>query len=261
MKDQIAADLQKAKEAGGARVEKIRQIFRDAFSQSLTELKEGGNEIGSIAKTSTSTLIENLQNQPKATAPEAPIPVEVKIETDEEPVDGADSAAEAVVIAELVETESTAVPGPESVSKTVDGQSDAEAQQPEAADQPLHQVLFHRAVELLKERGIYTKLEQQWLDFKQQLDQLDTKLDEQFGERYTVIKQDFRKDMQTAKEWYDKTRTNASNTGTFWVDQKQAELEVKAGEAGATLAQKEEKIKHLLKELWQTVTRQDEGRG
>lgn len=251
MKDQITADLQKAKAAGGARVEKIRQIFRDAFSQSLTELKEGGSEIGSIAKTSTSTLIENLQTQPKTPAQEAPIPVEVKIESDEDLLDSTDTAATEVVTAELIEIDPVAAP----TLETVDVQPEAEGQQAEIEDPSILKTLFNRAVELLKEKGIYTKLEDQWLEFKQQLDRLDEKLDQQFGERYTVIKQDFRKDMQTAKEWYGQTRANAANNGTFWVDQKQAELDVKAGEAGATLAQKEEKIKQLLKDLWQTVTR------
>jgi hypothetical protein len=253
MKDQITTDLQKAKEVGGARVEKIRQIFRDAFSQSLAELKEGGSELGSIAKTSTSTLIENLQNQPKAAPQEAPIPVEVKIESDEESAESTDAVVTEVLAAELIDAESVTAHISDPV--VTDPESEAQNSETEAASQSVFKTAFARAVALLKEKGIDTKLNQQRVEFKQQLDQLDAKLGEQFGERYTVIKQDFHKDMQTAKGWYDRTRANAANGGTFWVDQKQTELEVKAGEAGATVAQKEEKIKHLLKELWQTVTR------
>ncbi len=79
MKDQISADFEKAKSAGGARVGRIRQIFQDALTQTVSELKQGAGEIGSIAKESTSTLTENLKNAQKTASENEVVPVQVEI--------------------------------------------------------------------------------------------------------------------------------------------------------------------------------------
>lgn len=251
MKDQIAADLQKAKEVSGARVERIRQIFRDALNQSVAELKEGGSEIGSIAKT---TLKVTLQDQSRPTNQDAvqrPIPVEVIIETEDETDD--EMAQDAVHETSAVQADDVIAPTVELTEIQVvqpDGSESSEVPQSGAL-----QSLLNRMVDLLKKEGVYDKVEQQWGEFRTQLENLDAKLDEQWGNRYITFKQDLRKDARGAKDWYSKTKESATSEGKFWVDEKQAELEMKAGEAGATLAQKEAKIKQLLKELWQTATR------
>lgn len=58
VKENITVDLQKAKSEGKMRAERIQGIVRDAFSQILTEVKEGSGEIKVIVK---DTLSENLK--------------------------------------------------------------------------------------------------------------------------------------------------------------------------------------------------------
>lgn len=58
VKENITVDFQKAKSEGKMRTERIQGIVRDAFSQILTEVKEGSGEIKVIVK---DTLSENLK--------------------------------------------------------------------------------------------------------------------------------------------------------------------------------------------------------
>lgn len=67
VQDRVSEDLQKAKIEGKNRVERIRQIIRDAFSQTVTEVKEGSGEIRTIAKGTVSTLKDRLELSPQGT--------------------------------------------------------------------------------------------------------------------------------------------------------------------------------------------------
>lgn len=58
VKEKITTDLQKAKSEGKIRIERIQAIVRDAFSQTVAEVKEGSGEIRAIVKGS---LSENLE--------------------------------------------------------------------------------------------------------------------------------------------------------------------------------------------------------
>lgn len=250
-KDQIAADLQKAKSAGSVRVERIRKIVQDAFSQAVTELKEGSGEIGSIAKGSTSTLIDTLKEQPKNTTSEVPAPVEVIIEVNDEPTSTRTAeiqdAADTVVEINPVQVDA-AQPV---ISQTVASEgTDQQAPNPPASEGLLDllKVLIERVTQAIRSGEASAKL-------KEQIRTVDAKLMDRYGERYVGFKQEFRQDLEKAKAWYDGKKAEAGSNGTPWVEQKQAEFELKMGEAGATVATKEQKIKQLLKELWQTVTK------
>jgi hypothetical protein len=290
MKQQIATDFEKAKSAGGARVERIRQIFKEALTQTVTEMKAGTGEIGSIAKDSTSNLIDTLpqkQTTAQASAQTSPVvevkPIEVTIEDGDsadvptveptvnpttEPtvkyaiVDVADTTVqiEPAVMPEIApETASTAP-----METSIDANSTAneivhvetaEQTPPETAQTFADSLkaLAEQFIQDIKQGEAYANLQQQLIKLKQQLGILDTKLSSRYGERYETIKQDFRNDATRIKTWYEGEKANASTTGTTWVEQKQSNLDGRFEQAGATIAQKEQKIKQLLKELWQTV--------
>lgn len=282
-KDQIAADLQKAKQVGGTKVEKIRKIFQDALSQTVTELKDGSIEIRTIAKDSKTTIFDTLK-EPQS-QPSNPIPVEIKIMSMDEsnttevtPMENTNqtnpsepivqSTGEVNVDSMVAPTTepaiaSTAGSNPVASSTIVEVQPtvqpEAEAPSTSRAETTAQQlvetlkVLLDRAMNQFKQQEIYADIQQQMAKLKEQLEGLDDNLTSRYGDRYTHIKQDLQQDAQKAKAWYERTRTNAAESGSYWVDEKQAELDAKAGETGATIAQKEEKIKQLLKELWHTI--------
>ncbi|HEY9652473.1 MAG TPA: hypothetical protein V6C95_17580 [Coleofasciculaceae cyanobacterium] len=61
-KENITIELQKAKSEGKMRAERIQGILRDAFSQILTEVKDGSGEIKLIVKDAVSENIEQVNS-------------------------------------------------------------------------------------------------------------------------------------------------------------------------------------------------------
>ena len=59
-KERLNAEFQKAKKEGTTRVGRIQGIVRDAFSQTLAEVKEGSSEIRAIVKESLSEKLNSV---------------------------------------------------------------------------------------------------------------------------------------------------------------------------------------------------------
>lgn len=244
VKDQLAADFEKAKSAGSVRVGRIRQIFQDAFAQTVTELKQGTGEIGSIAKDSTSTLTE-LKNAQKPT-PQEVVPVQVEIQ---------DEGVEAPILSEPISEVAAPPTTAEEIVIEISPEQ-ASSQQTESTTESLVDSLkasIQQVLRSLQEGEASATLQQQVVRLREQMVALDVKLSNRYGERYEGIKQGFNQDVENAKTWYAGMKTDANATGVNVLESKQAEIATKMGEAGTTIAQKEEKIKQLLKELWQTV--------
>jgi len=245
VKDQIAADLNKAKTAGGQRLERIGKIIQEALSQAVSELKEGGSEIQSIAK--ESTLIETLK--PKSTATATTAPVEVKI-------DGEDDVTDVTIIEDAVASADTELQSEPALDDVTAAEvAEATAAEPKAVQSLIDSAnaAIDRLVAFANDEKTRTTVQPYVDKLNATLGLLDEKIAARYGDRYNSFKQEFQQDMGKAKAWYAETRANMDATGTSWVDQKQAELEVKLGETGTTIAQKEAKIKQLAKEFWQTV--------
>ncbi len=115
--------------------------------------------------------------------------------------------------------------------------------------------MIESAVNAIKERDEFAGLRQQYMKLQAKLEVLEANLAARYGDRYDDAKQH----LENAKVWYAKTRGEAQLNGSTAVETKQVEVETKLGEAGVTLAHKEEQvkaqIKQSLKELWQTVTK------
>lgn len=249
VKDQMSADFEKAKSAGSVRVGRIRQIFQEALSQTVSELKQGASEFGSIAKESTSTLTENLKSTQKST-PQEVIPVQVEIHDD---VDVAN------LITELPEpVAETPIEQPLSASQTVvvieAPATQQESTTPEALAASL-KALIEQMVRSFKSGETYATLQQQFANLREKMATLDDKLSNRYGNRYEKVKQDFSQDVENTKAWYERMKAEANASGVNVLEHKQAEITVKMSEAGATIAQQEAKIKQLLKELWRTKTK------
>lgn len=258
IKEQIAADLQKVKTTGGTRVERIRQIFQEAFSQTAVELREGTDELRSIAKGSTSAVIDNLKTKQQSEKTPVVTPIEVKIE-DDQPDDYVDKEITIDVVAQapVAQPQVTQAPieiEPQTAAEQIIKIEAQESTNASSTDDLVASIraLIRRLFLSFKQSESYSTLQQQLVKLKQQLQTLDAKLTDRYGNRYQSVKQEVEQNVEKAKVWYENAKTDASENGSHWVEQKQAEMEVKLGEAGATIAHKEQEIKQVLKERWQT---------
>lgn len=173
-KDRIKENLEKAKVEGTNRAGRIREILQSAFSQTLTEVKEGSGEIRSIATQSIAVVIETINPQ-----------------------------------------FSTADPSEKSVKAQV-------------------LTLF---------QAIRNRLTEQWQT-------LNTNLTTQYGDRYEAVKQRWNKMVI----WYNNARANSETPLSDQLQQRQAVLEEKIGNAGVSIAQKEQQIRDRVRTLFQTAT-------
>ncbi len=85
--------------------------------------------------------------------------------------------------------------------------------------------------------------------FRNRIVNLDTELTVRYGDRYELLKQRF----GNTRFWYKNAKANAEVTGVAPLQQKQIELETKVGEAGTSVAQKEQQIRQQVKEVLQSV--------
>lgn len=282
IREQIAADFEKVKTAGSARAARIGKIFQAAFAETATELKQGTGEIRSIANDSKSTWLNNLKDQPTS-AQTVVTPVEVVIEDDAteqaitepavqnpvtEPVTVAPVTVAPVTVVPVTEPVTVAIVEEqqptdlnpavaETVAETqisiVEHQPDTQENASEHGFSDLLQALVQRWLSAIRQAEAYATIQRQITRVKEQIVILDAKLAARYGDRYASIKQDFQQDAEQVKAWYNKSKAEAAVSGTYWVEEKQSEVHDKMGQAGTTIAQKEQKIKQLLKELWQTV--------
>lgn len=82
-----------------------------------------------------------------------------------------------------------------------------------------------------------------------QMASVDAKLTERYSDRYLALK-------HRAKNfvaWYNDAKSTADSTGSSPLQQKQVELEHQVGEAGVSVARKEQQIRQQLKGFLQTA--------
>lgn len=92
-------------------------------------------------------------------------------------------------------------------------------------------------------------LQAQYARLKAQISKLDRRLALRYGDRYDEIKHQ----LNGAKNWYDKTKSEAQSSDTIPLEQRQEETSRQFAKAGSAVAHKEGVIKQKLKKLWQTI--------
>ncbi len=111
----------------------------------------------------------------------------------------------------------------------------------------LWQLLKQRLVNAWQRRSV--TVEHYSAQWKTQRDHLDTKLTEQYGDRYTQTKQH----VNTVVTAYSQARENNETPIADVLNQKQSELETKLGEVGSHVAKTEHQIRQNLKNILQTT--------
>ncbi|CAN1211083.1 hypothetical protein TUMEXPCC7403_12860 [Tumidithrix helvetica PCC 7403] len=240
----INTNLEQAKGKGKLRVDNIREIVRDAVSQTISELKEGTGEIGLIVKDAVSAMIADLKGRGQHDTEEITASIQgaieggihqrqqeidrqrAKLQEIQAQIDEQQKQLDREVGIVLINIDANA---PEDSMKSAVGQ----------------------AVSTVRENHDSVKFQQQYLKLKSQLESLDEKLLARYGDRYGEVKHQW----ENAKTWYQKTKTEAEASETLPLQQKQSELESDLGDLGTVIARKEHEVKEQLKAtlqaLWQ----------
>jgi hypothetical protein len=243
VKTKITADLEKAKEEGKLRSDRIREIVQAAVSQATLELKEGSTEIRSVVRDAVSTVIENIKGKGEEVKEEVTASIEGAIQ-------GISSARRKTIAKNQAEIEhlQTRIDAEEKeLQEEIDGLL-TDIEETGKGKPPGIQASIESAINSLKDTEEVSLLQKRYAQLKTQLAILQANLATRYGERY----EDARKHLDDAKTWYERAQPQAEVVADQ-VKQKRTEFENKLGEAGTALAQREKRVKHLLKELWETV--------
>jgi len=236
----ININLDKVKGTGKLRVENIREIARDAVSQMIAELKEGSGEMGLLIKEAISTMLSDLKGREQHAPEEITASIEGAIEgaTHQKQQEIAQQRARLQAIqAQIDERQKQLDQEVGNVLIDLDN-----APHEESVKSAISTAIYN--VRENQESGL---LQQQYLKLKTQLESLDEKLLDRYGDRYIEVKHKW----ENAKTWYEKTKTEAEASGTLPLHQKQLEIEHNFGDFGTVVAQKEHEVKEHLQELWQ----------
>ncbi len=245
-KERLANDLEKAKQEGELRVDRIREIVKTAVTEAIAEFKAGSGEIRDIAKDAVTGVTEVV----KAKGSEAKDEIIASIEGVIEGVTrlSREQLAQKQAQVEMLQAEIEVQE--QALDAEVNGALVAIAEVETTTPVTLKS-LIQAAIATLRDRQ-FSHLQAQYLRLKQQLAQVDTKLSERYGDRYEQVKSQ----LDTAKTWYQETKAKVEAGEPNPIDQKQAEWAGKAAEVGASAAQFEQTVKQKVKTwLHQTADR------
>lgn len=244
LKTQITEDLEKAKSEGKLRADRIREIVQSAVSQATSEVKEGSGEIRLVVKDAVTTVIENLKEKGEEIKDEITASIEGAIQgiSRSRRQSLAKTQAEVKQLQAQIDSEESELEDQINIAlkEIEETGNDASGTTKTSIEAAINAIKNSEEVALMRKR--YAQLQAQ-------LAVLQANLAARYGER----DEDVKRHLEDAKTWYDRTHIQAETT-VEQVKQKRIEFENKLGEAGSALAQKEQRVKQLLKELWQTIT-------
>ncbi|BAZ12703.1 hypothetical protein NIES4071_45350 [Calothrix sp. NIES-4071] len=233
IKERIAQDLSQVKETGGARTKRIREIVQVAVTDAVNEIKDGSGEIRNIAKDAVTAVIENFKTKGQQAKDEAMAAME--------------GAIAGVKDSNTKQQTANQTIGEQQILEAVDGALVAVESNQQAPRSRIMSLLL-KAFNALRGK-LSVSLQKDYVSLKELLANWDGKLTEQYGDRYTQIKQRW----ETAQTSYNATKTKMSNGEPSPVDEYQTEAEDKAAKAGATVAQTEQVLRKQLKTILQSA--------
>lgn len=242
IKEQISADLAKAKTEGSLRSDRIRNIFKQAIAAAVGEVKVGGSEIRHIARDAISTAFEQLKGA--AAEDDIRASIEGTVEGIVAPQQDAIVATQAQIqqLQEQIDQAEAAL------------QNDVEAalEEIDSADQNRvgpAQPWVRKTTQAIRDTEGFDSLMEQYAKLRAQLAVLDANLAGRYGERYDEVKTY----LDQAKTWYDEARIRAEIKGVTPVQESLSDFETKLSELGVVAAKKERQIKKKLRELWESA--------
>lgn len=242
VKEKITTNLAKAKEEGNIRAEHIREIVKDAVLQAVAELREGTGEIGLIVKDAISTVIADLKGSGKETTEKITASIEGAIEGSTYQRQQAIAQRRAKLLEIQTQLEQQQQDLDREISEVLIDIKATESTDSISDDSEA----INLAVNTVQEQQESGLLQDQYIKLKSQLESLDQKLVNRYGDRYNEVKHQW----ENAKTWYGQKKTEAAASGTVPLQQKQAEAESNFGDLGSVVARKEKEVKQHLQELW-----------
>lgn len=244
IKDQLNSDLQKAKEEGKLRTDRVREIVQSAVALAISELREGSGEVRSIVKDAVSTIVENLQEKGQERKEEITASIEGLVQglSQAKRENIAKSQAEVKQLQSQIDSDEADIQS-QIDSALTDIQETTKETSPDVRS------TIESAVDSLKDTEEVALMRKRYAQLQAQLAILQANLAERYGDRFEEVN----KHLDTAKDWYTKTRPQAEVT-VDRVKEKSTDFENQLGEAGTALAKKEQHARQLLKELLSTAT-------
>ncbi|MDX2214130.1 MAG: hypothetical protein SFY66_12650 [Oculatellaceae cyanobacterium bins.114] len=247
-KDQITTDIQKAKEEGKLRSDRLREIMKLAVSSAASELREGSTEIRSLVRDAVVTAIDSLKDRGNEAREEITASIEGAIEGISESRRQAIAKSEVEMQrlqSQIDSQEKELQDDIDYALNDIEANSNGTSENVKAAvKSSLSSIRDSEEVALLRKR--YAQLQTQ-------ISVVKANLSARYGERYDEA----RRHLNEAQTWYAEAVQRAENqtdTQQDRLQEKQAEVEAKMSQAGTALARKERQVRQLLKDLWHTVS-------
>ncbi|MEL6441006.1 MAG: histidine kinase [Cyanobacteria bacterium J06621_8] len=243
-KEKIINKLQQAKKTGQLRTESIRDIIRTAVGEAASEVKEGRVEITSLIREAIAAVEEIFQDKKGELKEEITTSIEGAVEGISNARRKGISQAQSEIQTLQVKVEQEEDQLQQEIEAALeDIKSDSQANSVQV------QEAIITAVDAIKNSEEAALLQKRYAQLKAQLAIVQANLSSRYGENYG----DVSKYLEEAKAWYEKARENPE-AFTGKIEAKQQEFEQKLGETGTAIAKKERQVKHLLKELWQSIS-------
>lgn len=243
-KDKIISNLQQAKQAGQLKTENIRDIVKTAISEAVLEVKEGRAEISGLVQDAIAAVVEIFQDKKGEIQEEVTASIEGAIagisEARRKTIDDTQLDIKTLEAKVVVEEEQLQQEIDEVLGDLKNKNQDKSTQVKEAVIS---------AIQTIENSEEFALLQKRYAQLKAQLAVVQANLAGRYGESSVNVSQY----LEEAKTWYEKARENPE-IFTEKIEEKQKEFEQKLGEAGSSIAKKERKVKHLLKELWQSIS-------
>lgn len=242
-KERIVADLQRAKETGELKTEKIREIIKNAIAEAVTEVKEGRSEITNLIQDAIAAVTETT----KETGSEIKENVTASIQGAIDGIGEARRQKIAQTQSEITTLEAQVVEEERELQQEIDEALSEVKTKSETQSDKVKEAIAEAIVNISNSEE-FALLQKHYARLKAQIAVLQANLANRYGEQYEEVG----KYIEDAKNWYGKAKEDPE-VFTEPVKRKRAEFEEKLSQSGSAAARKEKQLKQILLELWHEI--------
>lgn len=239
LKENLTKNVSEIKHTGADRLARIREIFRGAVRQSLSELEEGSSEIRAIATEAASVAMSSLKDRGADAKDEISASIDGIVDAVGERRKTAISKAEteAKQLQVVLDREMAGLQA--DVDEAIGGiEASASDTVPELRE------FFDSAIASIKRSEESALIAKRYAQLQAQLSILRANLSARYGDRFD----DIGTYIDDAKEWYQKAK-EAPDATSEAIQQKHDAFENLLADAGSAIAKRERRVRTVLKNL------------